>query len=127
MAQDQDGREEALAMLRLSRERSRRAGQPMLLRAYRALAHGHLEWGQGDEAESAARVAVQQARIWGEPGDLGESLLQLARVLGKTARTDRALLHYTEAVALLEQAGRTSASEARTEMAALGAVPGGAR
>src|SRR5688500_5131238 len=77
-------RDDALAMLRLNRERSRRAGQPMLLRAYRALAYWHLEWGQGDEAESAARVAVQQARIWREPGDLGESLLQLARVLAKT-------------------------------------------
>ena len=118
---------EALAKLRLERERSRRVGQPMLLRAYRALAYWHLEWGQFDEAESAARVAVQQARTWGEAGDLGESLLQLARVLAKTARTDRALLHYTEAVALLEQAGSPSATEAKAELAALGAVPGGAR
>jgi len=120
-------RDDALALLRLARERSRLAGQPMLLRAYRGLAYWHLEWGQHDEAESAARVAVQQARIWGEPGDLGESLLQLARVLAKSARTDRALLHYTEAVLLLDQAGRASAAEAKAEMAALGAVPGGAR
>jgi hypothetical protein len=117
----------ALAVLRETLEQSRRAGQPMLLRGYRALAQGHLACGQGDEAESAARVSVQQARIWGEPGDLGESLLQLARVLAKTARTDRALLHYTEAVALLDQAARPTAAEARAELAGLGAVPGGAR
>ena len=50
---------------------SRVAGQPMLLRAYAALAYWHLEWGQADEAESAARVAVQQARAWNDPAELG--------------------------------------------------------
>jgi tetratricopeptide (TPR) repeat protein len=116
-------RDEALAMLRESRERSRVAGQPMLLRAYSALAYWHLEWGQADEAESAARVAVQQARAWNDPGELGACLLQLARVLARTDRTDRALLHYTEATALLDAARPAQAAEARAEVAALTAVP----
>jgi tetratricopeptide (TPR) repeat protein len=116
-------RDDALAMLREARERSRAAGQPMLLRAYSALAYWHLEWGQADEAESAARVAVQQARAWNDPGELGASLLQLARVLVRTDRTDRALLHYTEATALLDAARPAQAAQARAEAAALTAVP----
>lgn len=116
-------RAEALAMLREARERSRVAGQPMLLRAYSALATWHLEWGQVDEAESAARVAVQQARAWNDPGELGACLLQLARVLARTDRTDRALLHYTEATLLLDGSRPALAAEARAESAALAAVP----
>ncbi len=122
-----DRREEALAALREAREAARLVGQPMLLRAYAGLAYWHLEWGQTDEAESAARVAVQQARVWADPGELGSALVQLGRVLAKTARTDRALLHYTEAVPLLEQAGRPEAVEARQELGLLTAVPPGAR
>lgn len=120
-------REEALAALREAREAARAVGQPMLLRAYTGLAHWHAAWGQLDEAESAARVGVQQARAWGDGGELGAALLTLARVLAKTPRTDRALLHYTEAAALLEQAGRPAAAEAKAELAALAAVPPGAR
>jgi tetratricopeptide (TPR) repeat protein len=120
-------REEALAALREAREAARLVGQPMLLRAYGALAHWHAEWGQHDEAESAARVGVQQARAWGDGGELGAALLTLARTLAKTPRTDRALLHYTEAVALLEQAGRAGAAEAKAELGRLAAVPPGAR
>jgi tetratricopeptide (TPR) repeat protein len=120
-------REEALAALRESREAARKVGQPMLLRAYGALAYWHQEWGQPDEAESAARVAVQQARVWADPGELGAALVQLGRVLVRTARTDRALLHLTEGVALLEQAGRPQAVEVRRELSALTSVPPGAR
>jgi|GEM_PF-4277227 len=120
-------REEALAALREAREAARKVGQPMLLRAYVGLATWHLEWGQTDEAESAARVAVQQARVWADPGELGSTLVALARVLVKTARTDRALLHYTEGVALLQQAARPEAAQARTELGLLSAVPPGAR
>jgi tetratricopeptide (TPR) repeat protein len=116
-------RDEALGMLKESRELSRVAGQPMLLRAYAALAYWHLAWGQGDEAESAARVAVQQARAWNDPGELGACLLQLARVLARTDRTDRALLHYTEAISLLDGPRPAQAAEARTEVAGLSAVP----
>lgn len=121
-----DRREEALEALRSARERSRAVGQPMLLRAYRGLAYWHLAWGQADEAESAARVAVQQARSWADAAELGEALLQLARVLARTQRTDRALLHFTEGVACLERAGQ-DASAAKAELAALSTVPGGAR
>jgi tetratricopeptide (TPR) repeat protein len=120
-------RDEALALLKESRELSRVAGQPMLLRAYSALAYWHLEWGQADEAESAARVAVQQARAWNDPAELGASLLQLARVLAKTDRTDRALLHYTEAIPLLDGPRPGQAAEARAESAALASVPPAAR
>jgi tetratricopeptide (TPR) repeat protein len=121
-------REEALAALREAREAARLAGQPMLLRAYGGLATWHAEWGQLDEAESAARVGVQQARAWGDAGELGSALLTLARVLARSSRTDRALLHFTEAAALLEQAGRPeAAAEAKAGLSALAAVPPGAR
>lgn len=117
----------ALDALRRAREEARRRGQPALLRAYAALAAAHRGRGEGDEAESAARVAVQQARIWGDPAELGLCLLELARALVRTPRADRALLHYTEAVGLLEAAGRPEAAAARAEAQALGTVPGGAR
>jgi len=120
-------KDEALAALREAREAARLVGQPMLLRAYGALAYWHQHWGESDEAESAARVAVQQARVWADPGELGATLVQLGRILAKTARTDRALLHFTEGVPLLEQAGRPDAAEARKELTALGTVPPGAR
>lgn len=121
-------REEALGALREAREAARPLGQPLLLRAYVALAHWHAAFGQVDEAESDARVAVQQARTWADPAELGQALVQLARVLARTPRTDRALLAYTEGVAALEQAGRaTAAAAARAELEALAAVPPGAR
>ncbi len=115
-----------LDALRAAREEGRRRGQPHLLRAYVALAVGHLAAGEPDAAESAARVAVQQARAWGDPGELGEALFALGRVLAATERADRALLHLTESVACLERAGR-EAGPARAALAALGRVPGGAR
>ncbi|MFM8385917.1 MAG: hypothetical protein ACKOCB_03705 [Planctomycetia bacterium] len=121
-------RDETLAALREAREAARPLGQPLLLRAYVALAHWHAAFGQADEAESDARVAVQQARTWADPAELGQALVQLARVLARTPRTDRALLAYTEGVAALEQAGRaTAAAAARAELEALAAVPPGAR
>ncbi|MFM8978996.1 MAG: hypothetical protein ACKOSS_00805, partial [Planctomycetia bacterium] len=121
-------RDEALAALREARETARPLGQPLLLRAYVALAHWHAAFGQLDEAESDARVAVQQARTWADAGELGGALVQLARVLARTPRTDRALLAYTEGVAALEQGGRgPAAAEARRELEALAAVPPGAR
>lgn len=120
-----------LEALRAARERARALGQPHLLRAYAALAAGHLVGGQLDEAESAARVAVQQARTWAEPADLGRALVLLARILARGQRTDRALLHYTEGLAWLERAGtpaaRAEADAARPEVSALSDVPPDAR
>lgn len=121
-------RDETLAALREAREAARPLGQPLLLRAYVALAYWHAAFGQLDEAESDARVAVQQARTWADAGELGQALVQLARVLALTPRTDRALLAYTEGVAALAHAGRSAAAEqARGELEALAAVPPGAR
>ncbi len=108
-----------------------RAGrlQPALLRAYAALAAAYLAAGDLSPAESAWRTAVAQARISAGPLDLGRGLLGLARTLARTPRTDRALLHYTEAIACLQglPEGQAEAAEARTEVAQLGSVPGGAR
>lgn len=117
----------AIAALQAARERARALGQPGLLRAYVALAGARLAAGRLDEAESDARAAVQQARAWGDPVELGVALVALARALARTARTDRALLHYTEALGLLIPAGHPLAEDARREAAALSAVPGGAR
>ena len=110
-----------LERVRLSRR------QPELLRAYAALGAGYLTAGRIDEAESAWRTAVQQARICAGAADLGRSLLGLARTLMRTPRTDRALLHYTEAVHALTGSDEAARAEAAAEMAALGRVPGGAR
>lgn len=101
--------------------------QPDLLRAYAALGAGYLAGDRIDEAESAYRTAVQQARITAGPLDLGRALLGLARTLARTPRTDRALLHYTEAVACLRGRDDALAAEAAGELAGLGQVPGGAR
>jgi len=101
--------------------------QPDLLHAYRTLGEGYLAVGRVDEAESALRTSVQQARIVGDDVALGRGLLGLARALGRTARTDRALLAYTEAVASLRGRDEAAAAEAGAEMCALGKVPGGAR
>lgn len=119
-------REEALGALREARELSRAVGQPALLRAYWGLSFWHLAWGQLDEAESAARVAIQQARAWGEPGELGTVLVQLGQTLAKAGRADRALLALTEGIACLEKAGRP-VREAEAALAALSSAPGGTR
>ncbi len=117
-----------LRRLRAQREAARaRGSQPALLRAYRALADALRELGHLDEAESAARTSVQQARVMHDDVELGESLLALARVLAGTHRTDRALLHYTEATALLAAARPQLAQAAARESATLSAVPPGAR
>lgn len=101
--------------------------QPELLQAYAALGRGYLAEDRIGDAESAFRTAVAQARITAGPLDLGHALLGLARTLARTPRTDRALLHYTEAVACLQGRDDERAAEARAEIAALGRVPGGAR
>jgi hypothetical protein len=101
--------------------------QPRLLRAYAALAGGYLGAGRLDEAESAWRTSIQQARVCGTPEDLGRGLLGLARTLVRTARTDRALLAGTEAVACLRGRDAAAAEEAATLVASLSRVPGGAR
>ena len=101
--------------------------QPELLRAYAALGAGYLAAGRLDEAESAWRTAIQQARVMGDPTDLGRALLGLARTLARTERTDRALLHYTEAIHCLAACDEAAREAAASEMAALGRVPGGAR
>lgn len=119
-------RDEALAALREAREHSRLVGQPALLRAYGGLSVWHLAWGQVDEAESAARVAVQQARAWGDPGELGTALVQLGQTLARAGRADRALLALTEGIACLQKAGKP-AREAEAALAALSSAPGGAR
>lgn len=114
--------------LRAKREAARaRGSQPALLQAYRALADALRELGQLDEAESSARTSVQQARVMHDDVELGESLLALARVLVRTQRTDRALLHYTEAAALLAASRPRLAQAAAQESATLSAVPPGAR
>lgn len=101
--------------------------QPGLLQAYRTLGDGYLAAGLLDEAESAYRTSVAQARIWGDPAEVGHSLLGLGRCLGLTERTDRALLAYTEAVSSLTGRDEALAEIARAELQALREVPGGAR
>ncbi len=101
--------------------------QPGLLQAYRALGDGYLAAGLIDEAESAFRTSVAQARIWNDPAEVGRSLLGLGRCLGRTERTDRALLAYTEAVSGLAGRDEPLAEVARAELKALRDVPGGAR
>jgi tetratricopeptide (TPR) repeat protein len=121
-------RPEALAALRDARERYRGlAKQPYLLRAYVNLGYWHLEWGELAEAESDFRAATQQARAWGDAGELGTCLCYLGRTLARAGRPDRALLAYTEAVPLLRKAGRPMGEEAAAELRALSAVEGGAR
>ena len=102
-------------------------GQPRLLRAYRALGEGYLAAGRLDEAESALRTSVQQARIWDDAVDLGLSLLGLGRVLARTPRTDRALLAFTEAVGALRGKDEDAAAAATRALTALSDVPGDAR
>jgi tetratricopeptide (TPR) repeat protein len=102
-------------------------GQPDLLRAYRALGEGYLAAEQLDEAESAFRTSVQQARIWNDARDLGLALLGLGRTLVKTGRTDRALLAFTEAVGSLHGVDAEATEAAAAEVRALRDVPGGAR
>ena len=117
-----------LERLRTALEAARATrAQPALLRAYADLGAGYLAAGRLGEAESAWRTAVAQARICAGPEDLGRALLGLARTLARTPRTDRALLHYTEAVACLQGRDEARAAEARAELAGLGRVPGGAR
>ena len=102
-------------------------GQPDLLRAYRALGEGYLAQDRIDEAESAFRTSVQQARIWNDPRDLGLALLGLGRALARTEHTDRALLAFTEAVGSLHGVDAEGANAAAAEVQALRDVPGGAR
>jgi len=117
-----------LAALRAAREEARRLGQqPALLHAYLALSEAHLLRGEVDEAESAARTAIQQARACALPGDLGRGLLALARALARTPRLDRALLHYTEALPLLAAHDPDAHAEALGEAQRIGHVPSGAR
>lgn len=123
-----DRREDALDLLRRAREAWRAEGrQPELLRAYAALARQHLAWGQLDEAESAARTAIQQARVWGDPVELGRSLLALGRALARTPRTDRALMALTEASACLRARDPAAFEEAASALRALSKVTGGHR
>lgn len=117
---------ERLEALRAERERRRGMGQPHLLRAYVELSLEHLRQGQGDEAESAVRAAVQQARAWADPAELGACLVQLARTQAHLKRSDRALLAYTEGLAHLALAGH-DVRDVRAELEALGRVEGGAR
>jgi len=117
-----------LAALRAAVESARATrGQPHLLRAYRALGEGYLAADRIDEAESALRTSIQQARIWNDSADLGLSLFALGRVLMKTQRRDRALLALTEAVGALAGNDETAAQAATEAIRALGRVPGGAR
>lgn len=120
--------DEALARLREAREARRgEARQPGLLRSYAALGRCHLAAGQLDEAESAARTAIQQARVFGDPRELGLGLLLLGRVLARTPRSDRALLAFTEAVSCLRGRDEGAEAEAAEALRAVTRVPGGAR
>jgi hypothetical protein len=117
-----------LGALRAAREEARRIGaQPGLLRSYLALSEAHLLRGEVDEAESAARTAVQQARACSLPADLGRGLVALARALARTPRLDRALLHYTEALPLLAAHDPETHAVALGEAQRIGDVPSGAR
>ncbi len=120
-APDLDALRAALAAARAAHR------QPGLLQAYRALGDGYLAAARIDAAESAYRTSAAQARIWNDPAEVGRSLLGLGRTLGRTERTDRALLAYTEAVSSLTGRDEALAEIARAELQALREVPGGAR
>ncbi len=124
-----DRRDEAIDALRESVERRRvLAKQPYLLRAYFNLGYWYLEWDRLAEAESAFRVAIQMGRVWQEPGELGKSLLYLARCVARADQADRAILAYTEAIPNLRAADQDAlVTEATNELASLSSVPGGAR
>ncbi len=120
--------EEAVALLREARESWRARGrQPELLRAYAAIGRQHLAAGELDEAESAARTSIQQARVWSDPLELGRSLLLLGQILARTPRTDRALLAFTEASGCLSGRDDSAYAEAADELRRLQRVQGGAR
>jgi tetratricopeptide (TPR) repeat protein len=109
-------------------EKNRRLGeQPALLRAHVNVGFYRLEREEHQEAESAFRIAVQQARAFGDARETGTALLWLARALARQGRADRALLAYTESLPHLVRAGSPLAPEAEAEMTAIASVPGGAR
>jgi tetratricopeptide (TPR) repeat protein len=118
----------ALSWILDSLERYRVLGrQPDLLRAHVNAGFYRLERGEMERAESSFRVAVQQARTYSDPGELGTCLLWLGRSLARGGRPDRALLAWTEALGHLQRAGSPLAEEASAEVAAVRGVPGGAR
>jgi tetratricopeptide (TPR) repeat protein len=109
-------------------ERRRRlARQPDLLRAHLNAGWYRLDRGETERAESCFRVAVQQARTFADPAELGTALLWLGRAVHRGGRPDRALLAWTESLANLERAGSPLAAEAAAEIRAVRGVPGGAR
>lgn len=114
--------------LRVALETSRAAGrQPGLLRAYRDLGRAYLAAARLDEAESALRTAIAQARIHGDDLETGLGLLELGRAQRGLDRADRALLAYTEAAGCLAGRDPVALAAASAELCALGSAPGGAR
>ena len=101
--------------------------QPNLLRAYRSLGQGYLAAARVDEGESALRTAIAQARIHGDPLELGLGLLELGRAQCTLGRPDRALLAYTEAAGCLRELDPEAHQVASDELRALTSAPGGAR
>jgi tetratricopeptide (TPR) repeat protein len=124
---DAGRREPAVHFLRAARERYRAlARQPELLRAYGALGCWHRAWNEPDEAESALRTAIQQARTHGDDRELGLWLRELGRTLAPS-RPDRALLAFVEAVACLRGRDEEACAGASEELRRLQQVPGGHR
>lgn len=114
--------------LRLVLETRRAEGrQPGLLCAYRQLGCAYLAAGRLDEAESALRTAIAQARIHGDDLETGLGLLELGRAQRRLERSDRALLAYTEAAGCLVGRDAAALAAATEEVRTLGSVPGGAR
>jgi tetratricopeptide (TPR) repeat protein len=118
----------AIADLRVGLEARRTEGrQPGLLRAYRQLGCAYLAEERLDEAESALRTAIAQARIHGDPLEIGQGLLELGRAQRGLGRADRALLAYTEAAGCLAGLDSAALAAATAGLQSLGSVPGGAR
>ena len=120
--------EASIQDLRLALEVRRAGGrQPGLLRAYRQLGCAYLAADRLDEAESALRTAIAQARIHGDDLETGLGLLELGRAQHRLERADRALLAYTEAAGCLAGLDPAALAAATAEVRTLGSVPGGAR
>jgi len=120
-----DARPEAL---RTALEARRAEGrQPALLAAYRRLGEAYVSAGRPHEGESALRTSIQQARVHGNPAELGAGLLALGRALLVLGQRDRALLAYTEASQCWADVDESSRRQAEQALRALGSVPGGAR
>jgi tetratricopeptide (TPR) repeat protein len=103
------------------------ARQPDLLRAYRRLGRCYLATGRVDEAESALRTAIAQARIHGDRREVGLGLLELGHAQRELGRADRALLAFTEAAGCLKGLDPAAWAAAGHALQALTSAPGGAR